>query len=151
MILGWSEWVQLPSLNLHALRVKVDTGAKTSSLHAENVSVRNGEVFFTTSPIPEHSSFEIECSAAIIDERKITNSDGASEMRYVIQADLVLGSFQRQIEVTLNDRSRMRYRMLLGRQAFASGMTVNPLERYMLPKLSYAAYGYSGRAANPTD
>ena len=137
MIVGWSEWVQLPELNISALRAKIDTGAKTSALHAENIDVRNGVISFTTSPDPARPDWKIKCSAPVFDERQVTNSGGQSEMRYVIQTTLVLGPLERTIEITLNDRSRMRFRMLLGREAFEPGMIVDPTACYLQPTLVY--------------
>lgn len=138
MIVGWNEWVQLPALNIVGLRAKIDTGAKTSALHATDIQVRNGIVSFKTSPNPENPARIIDCQAPIFDQRRITNSGGVSDTRYVIQTDLVLGSLKRTIEMTLKDRSQMRFRMLLGRQAFQPGMTVDPTARYLQPVLSYS-------------
>lgn len=136
MIVGWNEWVQLPDLGIFALRAKIDTGAKTSVLHAEEIVMRNGIVSFKTSPDPAHPAEKIECSVPVFDERRITNSGGRSDMRYVIQTELVLGRLKKPVEMTLKDRSRMRFRMLLGRQAFEPGMMVDPNVRYLQPTLS---------------
>ena len=138
MIVGWSEWVQLPDLNISALRVKVDTGAKTSALHAENITVQDDIVSFMTSPDPANPAQQITCSAPIFDQRRITNSGGQSDMRYVIQTTLMLGPLKRTIEMTLKDRSRMRFRMLLGRQAFEPGMMVDPAVEYLQGTLAYS-------------
>ena len=138
MIVGWNEWVQLPDLNLSAVRVKVDTGAKTSALHAENIAVQDGVVSFMTSPDPANPAQMIACSAPVFDQRRITNSGGESDMRYVIETTLILGPLKRTIELTLKDRSRMRFRMLLGRQAFESGMTVDPTAQGLQGKWSYS-------------
>lgn len=136
MIVGWNEWVQLPDLDISALRVKVDTGAKTSALHAENITVQDGVVSFMTSPDPANPSQMIACSAPVFDQRRITNSGGQSDMRYVIETMLILGPLKRTIELTLKDRSRMRFRMLLGRQAFEEGMMVDPTAQCLLKKPS---------------
>lgn len=137
MIVGWNEWVQLPALNIAGLRAKIDTGAKTSALHATNIQIRNGIVSFTTSPDPENPARTIDCQAPVFDERRITNSGGETDMRYVIQTELVLEPLKRLIEMTLKDRSRMRFRMLLGRQAFVPGITVDPTEQYLQRFLSF--------------
>ena len=136
MIVGWNEWAQLPDLSIAALRVKVDTGAKTSALHAEKITVQDGIVSFETSADPANPGQTIACSAPIFDQRRITNSGGQSDMRYVIQTRLVLGPLNRTIEMTLKDRSRMRFRMLLGRQAFEPGMIVDPTAQYLQGKLA---------------
>lgn len=138
MIVGWNEWVQLPDLNIFALRVKVDTGAKTSALHAENITARDGVVSFLTSLDPANPDETIACSAPIFDQRQIRNSGGQSDMRYVIQTTLMLGPLKRTIEMTLKDRSRMRFRMLLGRQAFEPGMMVDPTAQYLQETRTYS-------------
>lgn len=138
MIVGWNEWVQLPDLNISALRVKVDTGAKTSALHAENITARDGVVSFMTSADPANPDQTIAYSAPIFDQRRITNSGGQSDMRYVIQTTLMLGPLKRTIEMTLKDRSRMRFRMLLGREAFEPGMLVDPTAQYLQGERTYS-------------
>jgi len=138
MIVGWNEWAALPDLNISALRVKVDTGAKTSALHAENITVRGGVVFFVTSLDPANPDQTIACSAPIFDQRRITNSGGQSDKRYVIQTTLMLGPLKRTIEMTLKDRSRMRFRMLLGREAFEPGMMVDPTAQYLQEKRTFS-------------
>ena len=138
MIVGWNEWAALPDLNISALRVKVDTGAKTSALHAENITVRGGVVFFVTSLDPANPDQTIACSAPIFDQRRITNSGGQSDKRCVIQTTLMLGPLKRTIEMTLKDRSRMRFRMLLGREAFEPGMMVDPTAQYLQEKRTFS-------------
>jgi len=138
MIVGWNEWVQLPDLNISALRAKVDTGAKTSALHAERITVADGIVSFETSVDPANPDQTIACSAPIFDQRQVTNSGGQSDMRYVIQTTLMLGPLKRTIEMTLKDRSRMRFRMLLGREAFEPGMLVDPTAQYLQGERTYS-------------
>ena len=100
MMVGWAEWVALPDFGIGGLRAKIDTGAKTSSLHAENIVVSDGDVCFTTSPDPANPDRTLDCRARIIDQRQITNSGGQSDMRYVIQTQLVIGDMKRTIDVT---------------------------------------------------
>ena len=140
MIVGWKEWIKLPNLNINALIAKIDTGARTSSIHAEDISAYDDIVEFITSPIPTMPEYKVKCSANIIDKRRIRNSDGQSEVRFVIESELVLGPLTRRIQLTLNDRSKMSVRMLIGRQAFADDILINPLESYLQEKLSYSIY-----------
>lgn len=142
--LGWEEWVSLHDLGLPALEAKIDTGAKTSALHAKNIEPfgpkTKPQVRFTVHPNPDRPDFGIPCAAPIIDQREVTSSNGASEMRYVIQTNIFIGSRSWPIEVTLTDREQMTYRMLIGRQALQNVM-VSPTESHCQPELSYAVYG----------
>ncbi len=142
--LGWEEWAALPDLGLPALKVKVDTGAKTSALHAHEIEpfgrADSPRVRFTVHPIPGRSDLSIPCSARIVDRREVTSSNGETELRYVISTDLALGGRRWPIEVTLTDRGSMSYRMLLGRQAFPEDAVISPAESFCQPELSYDSY-----------
>ena len=142
--LGWEEWVSLPDLGLPTLRVKVDTGAKTSALHATDIETfgraEKPQVRFTVHPIPGRVDLEIPCSAEVIDRREVTSSNGDTEMRYVITTPLEIAGESWPIEVTLTDRSGMASHMLLGRQALSDRVTVVPGERFCQPELSYEVY-----------
>lgn len=141
---GWEEWVSLPDLGLPAIIGKVDTGAKTSALHARNIEVfgssKNTMVRFTINPIPGRDDMEIACSAPVIDRREVTSSNGESETRYVIETLLSVGGQNWPIEVTLTNRTGMATHMLIGRQALHDGITINATEKYCQPILSYDAY-----------
>jgi ribosomal protein S6--L-glutamate ligase len=141
---GWEEWVSLPDLGLPAIIGKVDTGAKTSALHARNIEVfgssKNTMVRFTINPIPGRDDMEIACSAPVIDRREVTSSNGESETRYVIETLLSVGGQHWPIEVTLTNRTGMATHMLIGRQALHDGITINATEKYCQPMLSYDAY-----------
>lgn len=118
---GWEEWVGLGDLGLPALKAKVDTGARTSALHAFTVQPFGSEekprVRFGIHPIPDHPEIEIYCSAAVVDRREVTSSNGQSELRYVIETPIKIGDETWPIQITLTNRENMSYRMLLGRQA----------------------------------
>lgn len=145
LILGWQEWIALPELGLPALKAKIDTGAKTSALHTHRIepfgTSKRPMVRFTVRPSPQRTSLEVAASAPVIDRREITSSNGVRELRYVIATRLVLGNRQWPIELTLTNRERMTYRMLLGRQAIPANMLVDPGTSFNQPKLSYALYG----------
>ncbi|WP_027243666.1 30S ribosomal protein S6--L-glutamate ligase [Leisingera daeponensis] len=142
--LGWEEWVSLPELGLPALRAKVDTGARTSSLHATEIETFGPQnapkVRFMVHPIPGQYDLEIPCSAPITDRREVTSSNGEKEMRYVIQTKLEVAGQAWTVELTLTDRRGMAKHMLLGRQALTENMTVVPGERFCQPQLDYSVY-----------
>jgi ribosomal protein S6--L-glutamate ligase len=150
-VLGWEEWVGLPDLDLPAIKAKVDTGAKTSSLHAFFVepfgSASRPMVRFGVHPIPGRNDVEVICTAEAIDHREVTSSNGESEIRYVIRTSLKLGERAWPIELTLTNRETMSYRMLIGRQAIQDDMLVDPATSFRQPRLSYRRYDIPTRTA----
>ena len=142
--LGWEEWVALPTLGLPALKAKVDTGAKTSALHAFDIEAfgptKAPKVRFAIHPIPGRDDVSIPCSATVIDRREVTSSNGEAEWRYVISSDIRVGARVWPIEITLTDRGTMAHRMLLGRQALRDDMVITPAVRGCQPELTYDAY-----------
>jgi ribosomal protein S6--L-glutamate ligase len=143
-VLGWEEWVALPDLGLPALKAKVDTGARTSALHAFAIEpfgpVGRPMVRFGIHPVPEKSDIAVFCSAAVVDRREVTSSNGEAELRYVISTTLDIGGRQWPIEVSLTNREAMSYRMLLGRQAISEDMLVKPSLSFQQRPLTYAPY-----------
>jgi len=115
-ILGWEEWVSLPELSLPAIKAKIDTGTRTSALHAIAIEPfgtdKNPQVRFIMRPDPSNPSIEVICSAKVINRRKVTSSNGESELRYVISANIAAGGETWPIEVSLTNRETMSYRML---------------------------------------
>ena len=142
--LGWEEWLALPGLGLPAIRAKVDTGARTSALHATVIepfgSAANPQVRFLIQPDPDNPSLEITCSAKVVDRRNVTSSNGETELRYVIRSAAEIGSRNWPIEITLTNRESMAYRMLLGRSAIADDMVVDPNQSFLQPALNFVAY-----------
>ena len=130
--LGWEEWVSLPDLGLPALRAKVDTGAKTSALHAFDIEpfgpANRPRVRFAMHPIPGRDDLSIPCSAEIVDRRE------------VIRTSLAIGDRAWPIDITLTDRGGMAYRMLLGRQALLDDTLIAPTDSFCQPELDYAVY-----------
>lgn len=133
---GWREWLGLPGLGLPRIKAKIDTGAKTSCLHAFSLEKFNERgspwVRFGMHPNQGDNDTEIFCKAEIFDERLVTDSGGHREKRYVIQTELVLPRDRWPIEITLTNRDTMQFRMLLGRSAMAERMLVMPDQSYML-------------------
>jgi len=150
-VLGWEEWVGLPDLGLPAIKAKVDTGAKTSSLHAFFVEPFGAStrrmVRFGVHPIPGRNDVEVICTAEVIDHREVTSSNGESEMRYVIRTCLTIGERLWPIELTLANRETMSYRMLIGRQAILDDMLVDPATSFRQPRLNYRSYDIPTRTA----
>ena len=142
--LGWEEWVALPDLGLPAVKAKVDTGARTSALHAATIEPfgpeSNPQVRFLIQPNPADPSLEITCSARVVDRRIVTSSNGESELRFVISSNVAIGGSVWPIEMTLTNRETMSYRMLLGRTAIVDDMYVNPNTSFAQPKLSFDVY-----------
>ncbi len=139
LTLGWREWVALPDLGLPALKAKIDTGARTSALHAyytERYQLDGVDmVKFLIHPIQLNYEFHVECHTPIIDTREVTDSGGHREMRYVIETNIVIGKQQWPIEMTLTNRDTMRFRMLLGRRAMENRAVVDPEASYLNGKL----------------
>jgi len=143
--LGWEEWLGLPALGLPTIRAKVDTGARTSALHAFDIETfgpaTKPKVRFAVHPIPGRDDLTIPCSATVVDRREVTSSNGETELRYVIETMLDVGDGQQwPIEVTLTDRGGMASRMLLGRQGLREDVIVQPTDKFLLPDRSYDVY-----------
>lgn len=132
--MGWREWVALPSLGVPAIKVKVDTGARTSSLHAYEIERfrRRGKpwVRFRIHPLQRRKDVSLLCEAPVVDERVVSDSGGHREKRIVIRSDLVLGDRTWPIELTLARRDSMMFRMLLGRTALEGRAVVHPGASY---------------------
>lgn len=145
---GWREWVALPELDLPAIKAKVDTGARTSALHAWHVEFYNCGgapcVAFRLHPLQRNTSLSRLCHAPVHDRRMVSDSGGHRERRYVIETTMKLGDRASPIEITLTDRDTMLFRMLLGRQAM-HGLRVLPDASFLAapsltPKQAAARY-----------
>ncbi|WP_322406910.1 ATP-dependent zinc protease [Idiomarina sp. PL1-037] len=133
--IGWQEWGALPELNINQIHMKVDTGAKTSCLHAFKLEPfeREGQEWLRIFVHPEQNSLhEHVCEAPVFDKREVTDSGGHTEIRYVIRTRLQLGTVDQTVELTLTNRDTMKFRMLLGRQAMRGHFTVDPQASHLL-------------------
>lgn len=138
IIIGSREYCSLPELGIELIKAKVDSGAKTTALHAENLISfkKNNEdwVKFSIQPIKSKPEQIIECEAKLVEKRIIKSSNGTKEERFVIKTKLLLGNSSFPIEVTLTNRKLMGFQMLLGRQALTQRYLIDCEYRYLLGK-----------------
>jgi ribosomal protein S6--L-glutamate ligase len=136
IILGSEEWCSFPELGIPTIKARVDSGAKTSALHAINIAPFKKEgqnwVKFDINPIQNNVKTIIHCEAPLVDKRVVKSSSGFREERYVIQTNLEIGNTNWNIEMTLTNRDSMGFRMLLGREAMSGRVLVDPEQQYLL-------------------
>lgn len=137
--IGWREWVSLPELGLDHIKAKVDTGARTSALHAFSLEpFMDGDqekIRFDIHPYQNNVKDVVTCTADVIDKRIVTDSGGHKEERYVIRTMIVLAGKSWPIEITLTERDTMLFRMLLGRSAIRKRYIVNPARSFIKTKM----------------
>jgi len=134
--IGWREWVALPDLGIAEVKAKVDTGARTSTLHAFEVQTfrKQGRlrVRFAVHPLQNRLDEVVQCETDVHDVRWVSDSGGHREQRVIILTRLRLGDALWPIEMTLTSRDTMRFRMLLGRTAMQKRYIVNPARSYLV-------------------
>lgn len=137
IVIGWREWIALPALGLPVVKAKLDTGAKTSALHAFNIEpfFDRGrlKVSFQVHPLHDHTDIVVNCEADVVDYRSVSDSGGHREKRYVIMTRIIIGGLDFPIEVTLANRESMTHKMLIGRAAMKQLM-INPSRAFLLGK-----------------
>lgn len=132
--LGWREWVALPELGIPLIKAKVDTGARTSAIHAFRIERPSPKlVRFAVRPL-QKSPEEVWCEAEFLEDRWVSDSGGHRELRPVILTPVVLGPHRWKIEVTLTARDNMLFRMLLGRTALKNHYVVDPASSFLMGK-----------------
>lgn len=135
-IIGWREWLALPELGVPCIKAKIDTGARSSALHAFDVESfqANGQemVRFKIHPQQRETTQVITAEAPLLEHREVRNSGGNAELRPVISTSVNIGDRLWPIELTLTNRDVMGFRMLLGRQAVRYQFLVDPGGSYLL-------------------
>ncbi|NQV48664.1 MAG: ATP-dependent zinc protease [Rhodospirillaceae bacterium] len=133
---GWREWIGFPELGVDRIKAKLDTGARTSVIHAFRIQKVDDEdeprVEFYLHPVQRRRNPEYRCIAQIVDERTVKSSNGESETRYVIITPMRMGEHIWPVEVTLSDRDQMGFRMLVGRSAIRGRCIVDPGSSFLL-------------------
>ena len=143
ILVGWREWLALPDLGMPAIKTKIDTGARTSSLHVEGheTFVKRGQrwVRFSLSPGSRRAVQPQVCEAPILDERPVTDSSGNTAPRLFIETRVAVGAWSWPIEMNLTDRRSMLFPMLLGRTAMRGRLMVDPNGSFLLGRPSMRA------------
>lgn len=154
--MGWREWVGLPELGVERIKAKIDTGARTSAIHAFEIRPfeRDGQRFvgFVLHPVQHRRQPAVVCEAPLVDKRVVISSNGEREHRFVIETRVTLGSESWPIEMTLTNRDEMGFRMLLGRRALRRRFVVDPGGSFKLsgkPRKKSSATPESDKAAKP--
>jgi hypothetical protein len=134
-VVGWREWVALPGLGIGRIKAKVDTGARSSALHALDLEMVERDdgiwVRFTVLPLQRSHRGEVGVEAPLLDRRSVRSSSGRAEMRPVIEVDVEIGGLRFPVEMTLTRRDQMGFRMLLGRTAVRRRFLVDPGRSYL--------------------
>lgn len=135
-VVGWREWVALPEFGVETIKAKMDTGARTSAIHAKHIQHFQDQgqpmVRFTVHPAQRSTRHPVSVIAEVVDERKIRSSSGHAKRRPVIVTELELAGQRWPIELTLANRSLMGFRLLLGRQALRHRFFIDPGRSFLL-------------------
>ncbi|MDR2323227.1 ATP-dependent zinc protease [Microbacterium sp. NPDC089698] len=133
-LIGWREWVSLPDVGIPWIKAKVDTGARSSSLHAQHIREfeREGVPWVRFDVRPWQGAHElVPVELPVFDRRDVRSSSGHAQSRLVVLLDLVLVDRRVTAEVTLSNRSEMGFRMLIGREALRQGFTIDPARSFL--------------------
>ncbi|WP_297692574.1 RimK/LysX family protein [uncultured Eudoraea sp.] len=137
-LIGSEEWCAFEQLNIPAIRARVDSGARTSSIQAKEIKLikKNGEdwVSFTVCPLQKNTKVQVQCSAKVLGRRSIKGSFGISEDRLIIKTPITIGKDTFDVELSLANRNTMEFRMLLGREAMTNRFIINPAVKHLQKK-----------------
>jgi hypothetical protein len=132
---GWREWVALPALGVPRIKAKIDTGARSSALHAFDIEVvrRGGGTYvrFALHPLQRSAKGSVKAEVPLLGERHVKSSNGQVSRRPVIRTEIEILGQRRDVELTLIARDEMGFRMLLGREAIKNGFLVDPGRSYL--------------------
>lgn len=135
LLIGWREWIALPALDIPFIKAKIDTGARTSALHAFALRPFQEEgkqkICFDIHPFQHNTETIVTCIADVVDKRLITDSGGHTEERFVICTSMMIGEYCASIEISLTERENMLFRMLLGRSALSRQFRINPRRSFI--------------------
>lgn len=139
LVVGWREWLALPGIGIPAIKAKVDTGARTSSLHAREIEPFEGAdgrewVRFSLRPDLRHPELVIDCEAPASQHRQVRSSSGQPEDRFFIMTTVAIAGVEWEIELSLTCRKQMKFRMLLGREALRGRCLVEPHTSFLTGK-----------------
>ncbi len=138
LIVGWREWISLPDLGIKSIKAKMDTGARTSALHTYFIEPVDSSdrpmVRFGVHPRQKSDKKGIICTADIIDQRRIVDSGGHPELRYIIRTSLMAAGRMWPIDLSLTNREQMRFRLLIGRSALSDKLIIDPQFSFTLGK-----------------
>lgn len=132
-VIGWREWVSLPDLGVAWIKAKVDTGAKSSSLHAWDIVVDEAQplVRFNLHPLQGDESVVVAATAPLVEHREVRSSNGEVDVRPAIRTSAIVRGQRFDIELTLSSRDEMGFRMLLGRSAIRRRFVVDPAKSFV--------------------
>lgn len=137
-VIGWREWAGLPELGVAAIKAKIDTGARTSAIHAWNIAEHDGPggpwVSFELHPVQRDNKVIVPCRAPVAGSREIRSSNGQIEHRVIIRTMLQLGERTWPIELSLTNRDAMGFRLLLGRAALRRHVRIDPGRSFLIPR-----------------
>jgi len=137
-LIGWREWVGLPELGVQMLKAKIDTGARSSALHAWDIRPFDRDgcewIAFQLHPMQRDNHVIVDCEARVVGERRIRSSSGTLETRYAIETLMAFGDARRRIEVTLTNRDEMGFRLLLGRTALRRRAIIDPSRSFLITR-----------------
>lgn len=133
MTIGWAEYVEIAEWGISGLRAKVDTGARSSALHVENIQeIGSTRVRFDVRLHRRDLDRRVTVEAPILRRGIVRPSSGHSQQRIFVVAPVRIGPIERPIELSLVDRGNMIFRMLIGRSALAPHFVVDVSKRYLV-------------------